>query len=651
MNGKPGAGKTVLTSRVVEEARKIVGISVAFFYCSENDPMRDNFAAVARGILSQLLAQDDNLLLLLDEKMSTSGEAILSSSLMAKDLLQLALKSRKTFIVIDGIDECPRDHRREICTFFCNVVDSLPRTTMDEIRCLFVSQDDGIARKDLSMLPTIKVNTDCIRQDIMAFAKVWQTRIEEKFGTFSEQELDIASVVTARSQGMFIFAKCVLEELFQQASREALLEEWRADSFPRELDDVYERITRRILQSGPESNRRISRKLMSWISCSKRPLRWHEIQCAISVDLDNQKLNEDKRLINDSKDFCASVVEVHADYVVELVHPTAKDFLVRTKIIDIDEANRELFALSITYLCFPAISPSASALDTEAALVAGIYAFYEYAVTTWMLHLLDWLPTAKNDQILDLGEDIEAFIDLHSTHVPSAQVISKPMQDKLKALRILEVYGSLAQAIIWQRKCLTVDNKETPEVLDFPQITTNIRVALERMVNSKYDVETQRKIELYYGTKHFKCSRLYCQYFYRGFQTREERDKHFDRHDRAYTCTFGGCPTSIFGSVSKSDLAKHLLEFHGIRDGRDEYPNPPEPMLATNSASSKTFQCTLCPKRFTRAYNLRSHLRTHTDARPFVCTVCGRVLLDNPTEGGTKTSMVRRDSLARGLWQ
>ncbi|WEW55420.1 DNA-binding transcription factor [Emydomyces testavorans] len=50
-----------------------------------------------------------------------------------------------------------------------------------------------------------------------------------------------------------------------------------------------------------------------------------------------------------------------------------------------------------------------------------------------------------------------------------------------------------------------------------------------------------------------------------------------------------------------------------------------------NSGSSKTgqkhpatFQCSLCPKRFTRAYNLRSHLRTHTDERPFVCTVCGK---------------------------
>lgn len=59
-----------------------------------------------------------------------------------------------------------------------------------------------------------------------------------------------------------------------------------------------------------------------------------------------------------------------------------------------------------------------------------------------------------------------------------------------------------------------------------------------------------------------------------------------------------------------------------------EYQAPPG---STESGSWKrvqkhpaTFQCNLCPKRFTRAYNLRSHLRTHTDERPFVCTVCGK---------------------------
>jgi hypothetical protein len=38
-----------------------------------------------------------------------------------------------------------------------------------------------------------------------------------------------------------------------------------------------------------------------------------------------------------------------------------------------------------------------------------------------------------------------------------------------------------------------------------------------------------------------------------------------------------------------------------------------------------TFQCSLCPERFTRAYNLASHLRTtHTNERPLVCSICGK---------------------------
>ncbi|CCE63918.1 hypothetical protein TPHA_0G00820 [Tetrapisispora phaffii CBS 4417] len=36
------------------------------------------------------------------------------------------------------------------------------------------------------------------------------------------------------------------------------------------------------------------------------------------------------------------------------------------------------------------------------------------------------------------------------------------------------------------------------------------------------------------------------------------------------------------------------------------------------------YDCVICEKKFTRPYNLRSHLRTHTNERPFVCTVCGK---------------------------
>ncbi|KAG6030716.1 hypothetical protein E4U41_007778 [Claviceps citrina] len=70
-----------------------------------------------------------------------------------------------------------------------------------------------------------------------------------------------------------------------------------------------------------------------------------------------------------------------------------------------------------------------------------------------------------------------------------------------------------------------------------------------------------------------------------------------------------------------------------------------------------TFQCTLCPKRFTRAYNLRSHLRTHTDERPFVCTVCGKAFArqhdrkrHESLHSGEKRFVCKGDLKAGGQW-
>ena len=74
----------------------------------------------------------------------------------------------------------------------------------------------------------------------------------------------------------------------------------------------------------------------------------------------------------------------------------------------------------------------------------------------------------------------------------------------------------------------------------------------------------------------------------------------------------------------------YVDEYHNSdSDQRDYILNLAEPEHSPSNGAKDgrvqnhpaAFQCSLCPKRFTRAYNLRAHLRTHI---PFACAICGK---------------------------
>lgn len=74
-------------------------------------------------------------------------------------------------------------------------------------------------------------------------------------------------------------------------------------------------------------------------------------------------------------------------------------------------------------------------------------------------------------------------------------------------------------------------------------------------------------------------------------------------------------------STSNSQVSTSEMSIRAYISGLS-FPDPEKTILKRLQKHPATFQCTLCPKRFTRSFNLRSHLRTHTDERPFVCYVC-----------------------------
>lgn len=66
-------------------------------------------------------------------------------------------------------------------------------------------------------------------------------------------------------------------------------------------------------------------KLLGWMTCARRPMRWHEIQAAASIDAQVQSLRFDAKKFRDhAQDLCGALIFELPGKRLTLVHGTAR---------------------------------------------------------------------------------------------------------------------------------------------------------------------------------------------------------------------------------------------------------------------------------------------------------------------------------------
>ncbi|KAJ8132836.1 hypothetical protein O1611_g785 [Lasiodiplodia mahajangana] len=605
LNGIPGAGKTILASIAIDHLqREEPDAAVAYFYCKHGDDSRNSFISVARAVLSQLLRQRPHLLSYLFEKASTSGHVLLDST-TAREVIQTVLSiSGKTYIVVDGVDECARIERDEIAETFRTSIENLPEDVAGSVRCLFVSQDDDNAGRNFRDLPTIKI-ADRSQGDLRDFAEKRQNELQTKFGAIDYR---ISEILVARARGMFIFADLFSKYLESQLSKAALLAELDPNKLPVSLDHVYERIFERVFEMRNDTSGAFVREILGWIACARRPLKWAEVQGAVCIDLDNQVVDYARMLSESPKGLFASLIEIGKDGTVELIHETAREYICRN-IIKSRETNYSLAIVCLGYLTMPQLDIKGLKTDGDVAVnvANGTYCFYDYASACWAMHLQEGISGLQTgSELSQLLEILETFMELHwsRTH--------KPLQDLKRSSR----YGQGPSA---------------DEALDLWQVTEKIRSALEDTYEPRYE---EADLQRFYGRNRFKCPRVNCLRYYQGFSTLERRQHHLNKHDRPFLCYIVGCHMEVFGYATAKDLKKHLFKYHGIDNLDDtadaEFPDPPKRKAMTEAKREAAYECSECGKKFTRNHNLQNHIRSHQGLRPFGCQVCGQTFTRKP---------------------
>ena len=325
----------------------------------------------------------------------------------------------------------------------------------------------------------------------------------------------------------------------------------------------------------------------------------------------------------------------------------ASSFLLRAGHVCGDAANLSLIELCLKYLSLPAFSHARCDDQIREHARTGTFAFFEYALASWTAHLEHILEKCDSSASVpeSLAHVLQAFFHMHWIPAKRKTRPPKRIQELTDHIFHFEHCVKIKDSLS-SMHCLMTTNLpdlEAVHTLDLFSFLTRVRVIIEDLA-AKPDITFG--MQQLYGQQLYKCPRIYCKSFHEGFANMAQRDSHVERHDRSHICKITGCLYATLGYPKAEDLARHNKTAHfDIATEEDFSTLFDDGTQVDDHASGKPFvrdaeqrsrgiqqypaifQCTLCPKCFTRKYNLRAHLRAHTDERvelPFVCTVCGR---------------------------
>ncbi|PWY71403.1 hypothetical protein BO83DRAFT_379245 [Aspergillus eucalypticola CBS 122712] len=614
VNGIPGAGKTILASIMVEDCLKSYEYT-AWFYFRNGDAQRSSFLNLASSLISQLLEHNSDLLPYVFEEMCRKGKRSFSSEILAKELLEVILRnSGHVCIILDGLDECSRMERKKILEWIC-LISEHPQNRDNSYStiCLLVSQRDGITSKALRDIPSLEITPKHTRDDILAFLWSRGSEIQTKFQISDESTKTMVELVMGKAGGMFLLAKLVMNNLYCQVSPGNFYKELNMKEIPTQLDQAYHRILSNVLED--QSSRPHSLQLLGWLVCAKRRLKWREIQGAVSIDLEGEDVDfESRHWILDSRDLCDSLVEVKTDGTLELVHATAKQYLIRANFVDVGQVELNMASLCVGYLALPGfeiILPDESVSDL---LSTGYYAFLDYAVCFWSFHLQEGLKGTKDrEDALTLIGVLSKFLESHYRR-PTKDLNIPPSAHELR--RRIEEHGpwSAAEKFLHafisaqsQINCYTQDAASNA-CLNIPDVISRIRDNIERAVSENLGSGRidSRVLYSFYGRNLYKCPRMSCDFFHQGFETPQQRESHLSKHDRPFGCSFPQCYRATIRFGLKRQLEKHIADTHE-KHAREMHAFP-------SKRRKIALLCRFCKEEFQDARTYRMHDCTHPAA-------------------------------------
>lgn len=192
----------MIASLIIEEIKAIDSVNVCFFYCKYSDNRKNSFTDILRGILVQLVQQNEELLSYLYDACCSSSELTMDSPKRLKDLVKTSLRTcSNTYIIVDGIDECEEVEEKKTIEWLLATSENITRDNSGTIHLLFISQRDKVTESLLAQASVIPLDSKYHQGDIKKYAHHWSVKIQRKFGIPQSSASQIGTSVAAQAQG------------------------------------------------------------------------------------------------------------------------------------------------------------------------------------------------------------------------------------------------------------------------------------------------------------------------------------------------------------------------------------------------------------------------------------------------------------------
>ncbi|KAL8856307.1 MAG: hypothetical protein Q9178_007071 [Gyalolechia marmorata] len=261
--GIPGAGKTMLSTLVVDEIltrKRSNTVGTAYFYVRHDDKLSQNPINVLGSIISQLARQNSEAyahLVSTHTQAYTQGLSLPNKQELSETLHHMIPSFREIYIMIDGLDEsgsCFDLNRSHLI----DLVAGLPEE--GSIRTLIFSRDEQDIRIQLIQKQFHTVSIAATSADLRLFANAWLGRLEIQ----SEKlRMNIVDTLVDEANGMFMWVRAQVDYL-QRLPND--LEKRKAlTKLPPDLPQTYIRIFETMSSTYPLQTIQFIKRLLKWL--------------------------------------------------------------------------------------------------------------------------------------------------------------------------------------------------------------------------------------------------------------------------------------------------------------------------------------------------------------------------------------------------